>query len=112
LPGGGIRNPGFSRLSRIIKIFLLPDGDDLNDENIVMYEKSCPVLTDSEPVSRIFPGAVFYLDNIMPQIRLFGKRFEGELMRIRCSWGNASRSFFARREKSIWYTKTITISGT
>ena len=84
----------FSGLPGIIKIFLLPDGDDLNEENIVMYEKRCPVLSDSEPVSRIFPGGVLYLDNIMPQIRLLGKLFEGEFNANPLFLGKPKQVFF------------------
>jgi hypothetical protein len=46
---GGSGIPGFPQLPGRIAVFLLPYSDDLYEENIMMHEKNCPVLSDPEP---------------------------------------------------------------
>lgn len=74
-----IGESGLPDLPGIIEIFLLPDGDDLQYQDIMMNEKCYPVFSDPEPVSRDFFRTVPDLHNIMPVFGIFCELLECKL---------------------------------
>ena len=67
----------FSNRRLIFKIFLFPNGDDLDEKDIMKDEERCPVLSDPDPVSRYKLRTVPDLDDVMPDIRMFCKPLQG-----------------------------------
>jgi hypothetical protein len=60
------------------KIFFLPDSDYLDDEQIMMDKKRCPILTCTKPVPRHVLRTILNLHHIVPQVRPLCKMFQGE----------------------------------